>query len=166
MMKNIGPLLLIFLSALMIAGQTQSYVGYRYKPVLAERTLPNGVKSLGGGIVGDVNKKPLWGIAEMNKGRTRMLWLERAVSEDAHGVNEWEVMDVVSVRNFPAGIEFIFGTGNCKENGKDNDALVVQAAFNARRLTYKTIKAWHADIVSARFVPIDAADVKCEYDAP
>jgi hypothetical protein len=165
-MKSVGLFLLMFISAMVIAAQTQSYVGYRYKPVLAERTLPNGVKSLGGGIVSDLNKKPLWGISEMSKGGTRMLWLERAASEDARGVNEWEVMDVISVPNFPTGIEFIFGTGSCRENGKENEALVVQAAFNARRLTYRTIKAWHADIGSGRFLPIDAAAVKCEYDAP
>ena len=95
-----------------------------------------------------------------------MLWLERAVGHGAKGVEEWEVMDVLMFPNFPRGDELIFGTGDCTKNRKRDEDLVVQARLNSSTFTYKTIKAWRTNPMLGKFVPEDAALVKCKYDAP
>lgn len=149
-------------------GQTSEYVGYRYKSVIPETVLPNGVKNLGGGLVGDFEAKPVWGVADVAKGKTRMLWLEKASAEDETGVTEWEVRDVISFPNIPAGEDLLFGFGaaECTEKGKGVDDIVVHARFLKKQKAYKTLKAWRTDLKAERFVPIDARYVKCHYDEP
>ena len=40
------------------------FIEYRYKGVTPPYLLPNGVKHLGGGLIGDVNADPVYGIAQ------------------------------------------------------------------------------------------------------
>jgi hypothetical protein len=165
-MRRIQILLLFLLIPGAVVGQTAGYIGYKYKAVLPDSVLPNGVKSLGGALVGDINAQPLWDISIMTKGKDRMLWLERAVKQGAKGVEEWEVVDVLMFPNFPRGDELIFGTGDCTKSKKPDGDLVVQARLNSSTFTYKTIKAWRTNPKLGKFVPEDASLVKCKYDAP
>jgi hypothetical protein len=136
--------------------------------VVPETVLPNGVKNLGGGLVGDFEAKPVWGIADVSKGKARMLWLEKASAEDDSGVTEWEVADVLSFPNIPTDQELLIasGPGECAENGKATEDMAVHVQFLKKQKAYKTLKAWRADIRAGRFVPIDAKNVKCSYDEP
>ncbi len=162
----------LFLATLLLPAavfcQASEYVGYRYKSVIPETVLPNGVKNLGGGLVGDFYAKPVWGVAEVSKGKVRMLWLEKATAEDERGVTEWEISDVLSFPNIPTDQELLIasGPGECKENGKTTNDLVVHVQFLKKQRAYKTLKAWRADVKAGRFVALDAKNVKCRYDEP
>src|SRR5687767_1021264 len=97
------------------------YINYKYKSVLSETTLPNGVKHAGGGLIGDINADPVYGISQVSKGEVRMLWLEVSTGHDADGsVTGWQVIDVLS---FPAlsKSDYFFFAGDpsidCRRNG-------------------------------------------------
>ena len=166
-MKMAWLLLTALLLPVAAFGQASEYIGYRYKSVVPETVLPNGVKNLGGGLVGDYNTSPVWGVADVNKGKARMLWLEKATAEDETGVTEWEVIDVLSFPKIAADEELLLGSAmECTENGKDSDDMVVHVRFQKKQKDYKTLKAWRADLKAGRFVPIDAKNVKCRYDEP
>ena len=157
------PLTIIVLTAA-VSAQKNEYVGYRYKPVLVDQMLPNGIKDLGGAIISDPKINPMWGIARVSKGGTQMLWLEKAIEQDDSGVQRWEVLDVLTFANYPKTRELLFGTGECSRNAKEDNRLVVQASV--RRGNYVVEKAWIADTGSQRFVPIAVKGIRCEMAMP
>lgn len=161
-------LIITILLAAAAMGQTDQYVGFKYKPVIPGHRLPNGLEDMGGAVVSDLDAKPTWSISIKRKGTTRMLWLEKSTGEDSRGVNEWEVTDVLVFPRFISGQDFQFGggPGECTYDRKSDDKLVVHTQFLSRSQTYKTIKAWRADISTGRFVPMNASLAKCKYDAP
>lgn len=78
--------LILFVAPSFVSAQKSKYVGYKHKPVLMDKTLPNGIKDLGGGMIIKGNKITSYGIGRFSKGKTQMLWLELATGENEKGV--------------------------------------------------------------------------------
>ena len=167
-MKTVVVLLFLVM-AQASAAQTAEYRGVRYKVSGEGKALPAGTTNLGGTLIGNIEQRPLWGIAQVTKGRTQMLWLEKATAEDETGVTEWQISDVLMFPNFPKSHELLFGGGPmpCTISGRPaGDTLVVHARFDARRERYATIAAWKASAKSGRFTSVRPAAVKCLYETP
>ena len=54
------------------------YVNFEYASVAIDTTLPNGVKHLGGSLIGQIEASPVYGVSIVSKERRQMLWLERS----------------------------------------------------------------------------------------
>jgi len=145
------------------------YVGYEYVGVVLDTTLPNGVKHLGGGLIGDIEADPVYGIAQVSKGTLRMLWFEVSTGRDSKGVKGWKVMDVLAFPNL-AKSDYIFFYGDpsieCLRNGKDVPNLVGVGQINASRGIFKPSKVWTADIHTRRFQTIAMTNLECVYSEP
>ena len=166
-MKTTLALVFLFSSTCLVA-QTSEYIGYKYKPVLPEKVLPNGVKSLGGGVVFDGDQITKYGVGHFRKGGSEMLWLEIVTKEDEKGPTEWEVKDVLTFPLLTKNQELFIPSGNesCTVNGKNDEKLVVFAAFAPRTMKYTVHKAWRVDLKTEKFNSIPLADIRCIYDAP
>lgn len=141
--------------------QKTNYIGYKHKGVVKGETLPNGVKTLGGGLVSNDD----YGVSRYVKGKKYMLWLEKVLSRDAKGVPNWQVKDVLVFDNPKHGEEFLFSyTSGCTQNGRPNLDLVVKAEFLSKTKTYKVLDAWKANLKRERFEKISTKGIKCEYN--
>jgi hypothetical protein len=98
--------ILLLASTAAAFSQKNSYVGYRHKGVINGQNLPNGVKSLGGGLTSNEN----YGVSRYAKGKRYMLWLEEVVSRDAKGVPTWIVKNVLTFDNLKKNRNFSFPT--------------------------------------------------------
>ena len=166
MKTTLAILLLVFLSAATASAQ---YVGYEYKGVTPETVLPNGVKHLGGGLISDVDADPTYGISQVSKGKTEMLWLEVSTGQTETSIEGWRVLDVVS---FPAltRSQHIHmhqdPAVECKRGGKIVENLVAVGTIDRRRGTFTPQRTWIADIAKKKFVPSTTAGLKCIYSEP
>ena len=80
--------LLVFLTIpLAVSAQNNKYVGYEYTGVVVNQSLPNGVKDLGGNLIGDFD----YAVSHMKKGKTDMIWLTRIKNRNEEGVPNWKV---------------------------------------------------------------------------
>ena len=165
-------LLLALLLPLTILAQSKTgakYIGYEYAGVLPDSTLPNGVKSFGGGMIGDINADPVYEIAQMKKGTESMLWFNVSTGQDSTGVTGWKVLDVLS---FPAlrKSDYLFFYGDpaigCKRGGKDIPNLVGVGTIIRRQGTFKPSRLWAANLTTKKFEPVRIAGVKCRYSEP
>ncbi len=149
-------------------GQTK-YVGYEYKGVVPETALPNGVKHMGGGLIGDIEADPVYGISQVEKGKTKMLWLEESTGKDSTGVTGWKVLDALS---FPATApaDYIFFMGDpavgCLQDGNEIPHLVGVGRIIRRQGIFRPSKLWVANLGSKKFEPMSIKGVKCEYSEP
>ena len=145
------------------------YVNYEYAGVTLDTTLPNGVKHFGGGLIGDIEADPVFGISQVSAGRTKMLWLEASTGRDAKGVTGWKVLDVLAFPN-AAKNDYIFFYGDpsiqCTRNGKDVPNVVGIGRIYASRGTFVPAKLWTADIKARRFVSTASVGLKCVYSEP
>ena len=153
-----------FSSLCLAQNEKFKYIGYKYKGVLVDETLPNGVKHLGGGLI--TESKPTYGVSEMSKGATRMLWLDKATGEDETGVTGWEVKDVLAFPAFGKNQELLFSYSGCQRNKKSDNSLVVFADFSPRQKTYKVRRAWLANVKTEKFEEIPIKGVQCAYEEP
>lgn len=153
-------------------GQTsgrEKYIGYEYEGVLPAASLPNGLKHMGGALLGDIEADPVYGISHVEKGRTKMLWLESSTGRNAGGITGWKVADVLL---FPAlaQTDYMFFTGDpaiyCRRNGKDIVNLVGVGRIVRRQGVFRPSKLWTADLTAKKFDPVKLAGVKCEYSEP
>lgn len=126
--SNLLVIALLVLPILAVGQAKKSpYIGYEYKGVVPSATLPNGVKHFGGGLIGKIDADPVHGISQVEKGRTKMLWLEVSTGQDAGGVSGWRVKDVLV---FPAltRSDYIFFAGDpailCRQRGTEIVNLV------------------------------------------
>ena len=146
-----------------------NYIGYSYKGVVPSKTLPNGVKHMGGGLIGDIEAETVYGISQVEKGKTKMLWLESSTGKDDSGITGWKVLDVIS---FPAlgRSEYLFFVGDpaigCLRRGNEIPNLVGVGRINRRRGSFTPIKLWVASADTRKFVPVAVAGIKCEYTEP
>jgi hypothetical protein len=168
---------IVVLSALLLfpvfahsqANQDAKYIGYEYKGVRPDTALPNGVKHFGGGLIGDIEADPVYGISQVEKGRTKMLWLEASTGKDPTGVTGWKVLDVLS---FPAPpkADYIFFAGDpaiyCKKRGQDIPNLVGVGRIIRRQGIFRPSRLWVANLTTKKFAPLALAGVKCEYSEP
>lgn len=140
------------------------YIGYKYRGILPDETLPNGVKSLGGGLI--TENEPTYGIGRKSKGDMQMLWLELSTGRDAEGIPSWEVKDVLAFSQFGKNQELLFSYGStCERNGKGNINLVVLADFLPSK-TYKVRRAWLANTKTEKFNEIPIKGIQCFYEEP
>jgi hypothetical protein len=159
---------ILFLLAFLIfpplaAAQQKEFIGYRHKGVLYGKTLSNGVRDLGGGLLSDEN----YGVSRFAKGAKQMLWLEKITSRDKKGIPRWEVLDVLVINKPKKNQEFLFSFSSpCTENGEENLDLIVLAQSQAAEKNYKVLEAWRADLLKEKFEKIPVEGIKCEYVEP
>ncbi|HEX6126962.1 MAG TPA: hypothetical protein VFZ23_16435 [Pyrinomonadaceae bacterium] len=145
------------------------YIGYKYDSIRPGTTLPNGVTHMGGGLLGDIQADPVYGISQVETGKTKMLWLEASTRKDSTGVLGWEVLDVLSFRALgPAN--YIFFTGDpaisCSRNGREIPNLVGIGRIVRREGIFKPSNLWTADLTTKKFEPAETSNVKCNYSEP
>src|SRR6187401_1091086 len=127
------------------------YIGYKYKPVLLAKTLPNGVKEMGGALIGDIDADPVYEVASVEKGKTKMLWLNSSTGVDSTGMTGWKVLDVLS---FPSLIksDYLFFVGDpaigCTRSGKDIPNLVGVGRIMRKQGAFRPSKLWVADLTT------------------
>lgn len=159
-MKIKSLIVMLFLTAASFAAfpQKGSFIGYRHKGVINGQNLPNGVKSLGGGLTSNDN----YGVSRYTKGKKYMLWLEEVVARDEKGFPVWVVRNVLAFDNLKKNEDFLFSyTSPCTLNGKNNLDLIVKAEFLPKTKTYKVLDAWRIDVKREKFEKISIAGVKC-----
>jgi hypothetical protein len=145
------------------------YIGYEFPSVLPGTVLPNGVKELGGALIGDINADPVYGIAQVQKGKTKMLWLEVSTGQDAKGVKGWKVLDVLTFASL-ARTRYIFFTGDpsigCKRKGEVVANLVGDGRIDRARGRFVPSNLWVANIETKKFERIPVGGIMCEYSEP
>lgn len=151
------------------ANERATYVDYKYEGVIPETILPNGVKHFGGGLIGDIDADPVYGISNVVKGKTKMLWLEVSTGQDETGVTGWRVLDVLAFRAMTK-TDYLFFANDpsiyCRRNGRDIPELVGIGKIARRQGIFRPTKLWVANIKTKRFESIPIAGVKCEYSEP
>lgn len=168
--SNLLVIALLVLPILSVGQAKKSpYIGYEYKGVVPSATLPNGVKHFGGGLIGKIDADPVHGISQVEKGRTKMLWLEVSTGQDAGGVSGWRVKDVLV---FPAltRSDYIFFAGDpailCRQRGTEIVNLVGVGRIARREAIFRPSRLWVANLRTEKFEPMSLAGVKCEYSEP
>ena len=171
-MKSVKLFLIaaLLVSPILASAQVRSpYVDYKYEGVVPETTLPNGVKHFGGGLIGDIDADQVYGISQVAKGKTKMLWLEVSTGRDASGVTGWQVKDVLT---FPALTrnDYLFFAGDpaiyCRRNRKDISDLVGIGRIYRRQGIFRPSKLWVANLKTKKFDSLSVTGVKCEYSEP
>ncbi len=142
--------------------KNSEFIGYKHKGIVYGETLPNGVKDLGGGLLSNEN----FGVSRFQKGGKFMLWFEKITDRDKKGVPSWEVRDVLTFDKLKKNQEFLFSySSTCTQNGKANLDLIVMTELLPQK-TYKVIRAWRANIKTARFEKIKDRGIVCQYVEP
>jgi hypothetical protein len=96
-----------------------------------------------------------------------MLWLEKITDRDRKGVPSWEVKDVLTFDNLKKNQAFSFSySSTCLQNDKENLDLVVMTERTGQKKTYKVIRAWRANIRTAKFEKISDKGIVCRYVEP
>lgn len=157
-------LLVVFLIVpTLISGQKKDLIGYKHKGVVYGKTLPNGAKDLGGGLLSNEN----YGVSRFSKGQKFMLWLEKITALDARGMPSWEVKDVLTFDKLKKNQEFLFSySSTCLQNGKEKLDLIAQAELSPKTKNYKIVNVWRANIKREKFEKISTKGVKCAYVEP
>ena len=145
------------------------YIGYKYKGVTPESTLPNGVKHFGGGLIGDIDADPVYGISSVAIRTTKMLWLEVSTGHDASGITGWQVKDVISFPSLRQS-DYLFFVGDpaleCKRNGAPIENLVGVGQIFRKLGRFKPTKLWVANSKTEKFEVVKTAGVTCVYSEP
>ena len=167
MRKTLATICIFLLSA---AAAPAQYVGYEYKGVTPDSVLPNGVKHLGGSLISDINADPVYGISQVSRGRTRMLWLEVSTGQNEKGVTGWRVLDVISFPRLAAAqhmhISPFDAAVECVRDGLPVIRLVSLGTLNSRKATFTPQRAWIADIAKKKFTPASIRGLRCTYSEP
>ena len=170
MLQKICVLSIVLLLAAGAFGQeTSRYINYEYQSVLPGKTLPNGVKHLGGGLIGDFQANPVYGISQVQRGKIKMLWFEVSTGQDAKGVTGWRVLDALGFSTL-ARTRYVFFYGDpaihCTRKGKDIANLVGDGRIVRARGVFVPSNLWIANLKTKRFERTAVAGVKCEYSEP
>ena len=175
-MRSIFLIALLIISPVIATAQRRpasrpeaAYINYKYKGVLPGKTLPNGVKHTGGSMVGDIEADPAYGVSQVSKGKTQMLWLEESTGKDSTGITGWRVLDVLA---FPtlAKTDYLFFLGDplveCTRAGKEIPNLIGIGRLIRRQDTFRPSKLWIADLKTKKFRALPLTGVKCVYSEP
>ena len=172
MKSEIFIFIVVLVTANFAPGQTAKrspYIGYKYKSVMPGEAFSNGVNGMGGALIGDINADPVYEIATVEKGKTKMLWLNVSTGQDATGVTGWEVLDVLS---FPSLLktDYLFFYGDpgihCSRSGKDIPNLVGVGKIYRKQAIFRPSRMWTADLATRKFKSISISGIKCEYSEP
>lgn len=160
---------LILFPATLFSQSRSPYVGYKYEGVRPSNTLPNGVKHFGGSLVGDIDADPVYGISQVQKAKTKMLWFEESTGQDAKGVTGWRVLDVLTFSSL-ARTRYIFFVGDptilCQRAGKDLENLVGEGRVFRSRGVFVPSNLWIPNLETKKFQKISTTGVKCTYSEP
>ena len=172
-MKAALAIVCFLLFSLVSLGQTKKpgaeYVGYKYEGVNPGKILPNGVKHLGGGMIGDINANPVHGVSQVSKGKIKMLWFEVSTGRDSGGVTGWQVKDVLWFYSQRANDHIlIYGDPaiECTRRGKPVENLVGIGRIVRQQNIFRPSSLWVANLKTLKFDPISATDIKCQYSEP
>ena len=165
----IAALLILPAFVLSQTAERDKHIGYEYVGVNPGKLLPNGFKHLGGGLIGDYNADPVYGISQLEKGKTKMLWLEVSTGQNSTGVTGWLVKDALVFPRFPA-TDYLFLIGDpaiiCQRFGKEIPNLVGVGKIVRQAGVFKPSKLWIADLKTENFKPESITGVKCVYSEP
>jgi hypothetical protein len=152
--------LLIFLltSVTIASAQTDAakYTGLRYGP-----TVPKGIKYVGGSLISEIGDKREYGVAEVHKGRTKLLWFERIKHFDDEGKPYWELMDAIVVPPHPKGQVLVYSFCWMNNHPDKEIAAIVDYQADAEYFT-RVRKAWRANRQTEKFEVIPTKGIKCE----
>ncbi len=153
--------LLVFLTIpfTVSAQEKNKYVGYEYTGVVVNETLPNGVKDLGGNLIGDFD----YAVSHMRKGSKDMIWLTRIKNRNDEGVPNWKVAKVLVLPKLKKDQQIVSGFKSpCKLGKKEDITLIVLTNFSVKSKTYTPEKAWRANILKDNFEEVSIAKVNCK----
>lgn len=143
--------------------KNSEFIGYKHKGIVYGETLPNGAKDLGGGLLSNEN----FGVTRFQKGSRFMLWLEKITDRDKKGVPSWEVRDVLSFGNLKKNQEFSFSySSTCRQNGRENLDLIVMTETSPQSKNVKVLRAWIANVKTAKFQKVSDKGIVCRYVEP
>lgn len=135
---------------------TAKYIGLRHGP-----TLPAGLKSLGGGLVSAVGDTREYGMAEIHRGTTKMLWFERLTHHDDKGVPYWEVKDVLVLPPVPKKQVLVYAL--CLLNNQPDGEIAAIADLEPDVQYFSRVRrAWRANRQTEKFEAIPTKGIKCE----
>lgn len=168
-----SPALYILLSAALISGsQAQQggpstsrlsnnndkapYIGLRHGD-----DLPRGHRWIGGALLSDPYKDAKqYGVTQVMKGKSNMIWLERLTHNDPAGKAHWETRDVLFLPAIRKN-QLLFYV-DCFLNDKSDPELIVIVDNVVRGGYYATARsAWRANRLIERFEPLPTKGIKC-----
>ena len=163
----------IFITLLLVvsasAQANAKYIGFEYKGVVPDTVMANGVKHLGGALISYHRVHPVYGISQVSKGKTRMLWLEVSTGQNEKGVTGWRVLDVLSFPALTSTQHLLISFDpavECLRGGQPVDRLVAIGTINRQRGVYTSQRAWIADIEKKKFTPASTRGLRCTYSEP
>ncbi len=173
-MKRISCVAIVIVSFLTSAGAQTStgsrYIGYKYQSPEVGELLPNGLKHNGGGLIGDIDADPVYGVSVLEKGKTKMFWLEISTTRNADGgVTSWQVKDVLEFSGTGPNdfvLEFSEPTFECKRGKAIVGNLVGIGVFNRKAGIFTPRKLWQPNAKTAKFEPVSVKSIRCYYSEP
>lgn len=167
---NFIAILITFLLSSAIAQSTagSKYIGYKYESPDVGEMLPNGIKHRGGGLIGDIDADPVYGVSVLEKGKTKMFWLEISTNRKADGgVMAWQVKDVLEFSGLGSKdfvLEFSDPTFECKRGKANVGSLIGIGTFNKGIFTPR--KLWRPNAKTAKFESVPIRNIRCFYAEP
>ena len=137
------------------AADMSGYVGLRHGS-----KLPDGLKNLGGSLVSEAGAGKEYGLAEVHRGKIKMLWFERLTHRDAAGLPYWEVEDFLILP--PVRKNQVLAYSTCF-SGSEPDREVIAIADYQRSAEFFTRvrRAWRANRKTGKFEEISPRGIKC-----
>ena len=171
LIATITATLALLASAFTQSPEGSKYIGYKYEVPEIDEKLVDGFTYHGGGLIGDIEADPLYGVSILGKGREKMFWLEVSTARgNRGGVTAWEVKDVLQFTNLRAGdfvMEFAEPAFECRK-GKTviSGDLIGIGTFNRKRGIFTPRKLWRPNAKTAKFEPFAITNVRCIYFEP
>ena len=134
------------------------YIGLRHG-----KALPPGLKWIGGSLVSAVRDEKEYGMTEIHRGTTKMLWFERLTHRDDNGTAYWEVKDVMVLPRLPKKQVFLYAF--CLLNDQHDSEIAAVADYDADAQYFTRVRrAWRANRQTEKFEAIPTKGIKCEND--
>jgi hypothetical protein len=133
------------------------YVGLRHGP-----NLPRGLVDKGGGLITDPYKDKIqFGMSQVSRGATNMVWFELLTHHDSEGKAYWEVLDVVTTPPLRRK-QLVMLTLCLFNDNPDPEIAAVVEPLPRHNYETRIIKAWRANRQTRKFEAIPLTGVKCE----
>lgn len=168
-MRRIGciALLSIFIFSSALAQTAPKYIGYKYVVPETGKPLRNGIKHMGGGLIGDIDADPVHGVSVLEKGGTKMFWLEISTARnDDGGVTAWQVKDALEFSGSEFVLEFSDPSFECRKGKANVGNLVGVGTFNKKAGVFTPRKLWQPNAKTAKFESVPVKNIRCYYSEP
>lgn len=149
-----------------VESDNSAFIGYKYKGLLVDETLPNGWKDQGGALITNADSAQTYAVSNWRKGTGQMLWLKLALSQDQTGITEWEVKDALVFPNLPKNQSLDWAGIACHRKKQTESMLIVLTKFAPRSKTYQVLRAWDANPRTEKFEKISIKGIECAYEEP